>query len=546
MMQSVPQVNLPRFSGTPMHFSAGSAAPVHAGLLPVARSGVVRSSQSQLALWRSAPFRAVCAGLVLLTLFRLWYCTQLELVGDEAYYWVQSRHLDMCYFDKGPAVAWTIAAGRALFGDTVFGVRFFAVLLSAATSVWLFILARRLFSDRVALVAVLLATIMPMIAVGSILMTIDPLSMFFWTVAAGAFWQAKDQDGIFWWLLAGVLVGLGMLAKYTNTAELLSFALFCAWWPPARKHFWQPGFGLMLLATLLVSLPVFIWNAGHGWVTLRHLAERGDLVSGWGVHPLEFLKFVGGQLGVISPLLFTGIMAAVVAGTRTRARSPQIRFLLCLFLPLFIGYAVLSLHRAAQPNWTAPCYLAGVILLAAWWPGWSAAHPRWRWLGGATIGLALLETIALHNTLWLHLPPGKDPLDRARGWKNLAAQVAQLQAAQGAEILVARTYMTASLLSFYLPGKPFVYLPPTRAVENQFFFWPKYRRDAALDRGALFVSESPLLPRGLLNDFGRIEPLGTISPQADGRTLLKYHLFVCRELRPAKASPTANLDAVAR
>src|SRR5262252_11177376 len=68
--------------------------------------------------------------LVVLTAFRLWYSTHLELVGDEAYYWLWSRHLDLCYLDKGPAIAWIIAAGTALFGQTVFGVRFFAVLLA--------------------------------------------------------------------------------------------------------------------------------------------------------------------------------------------------------------------------------------------------------------------------------------------------------------------------------------------------------------------------------------------------------------------------------
>ena len=47
--------------------------------------------------------------LVVLTAFRLWYSTHLELVGDEAYYWLWSRHLDLCYLDKGPAIAWIIA-----------------------------------------------------------------------------------------------------------------------------------------------------------------------------------------------------------------------------------------------------------------------------------------------------------------------------------------------------------------------------------------------------------------------------------------------------
>ncbi len=88
--------------------------------------------------------------LVLGTIFRLWYSTHLELVGDEAYYWLWSRHPDYCYLDKGPVIAWFISAGTALFGQTVFGIRFFATLLALGTGIGIFFLARRLFSDRVA------------------------------------------------------------------------------------------------------------------------------------------------------------------------------------------------------------------------------------------------------------------------------------------------------------------------------------------------------------------------------------------------------------
>ena len=141
--------------------------------------------------------------LALVTVFRLWYCTQLELVGDEAYYWLWSKHLDYGYFSKGPGVAWTIALGAWLFGDTVLGIRFFAVLLAAGTSALIFVLARALFSELVAWSCVLLGAIVPLFAVGSILMTIDPLSVFFWSLTAVLFWRAKDEASVRWWILTG-------------------------------------------------------------------------------------------------------------------------------------------------------------------------------------------------------------------------------------------------------------------------------------------------------------------------------------------------------
>src|SRR6202795_62309 len=137
------------------------------------------------------------------TIFRLWYSTHLELVGDEAYYWLWSRHPDFCYLDKGPVIAWFISAGTALFGQTVFGIRFFATLLALGTGIGIFVLAWRLFSDRVAFWSVLLAAVTPLFAVGATLMTIDTVYIFFWTMAALSFWSAKDKTRLGGWILPG-------------------------------------------------------------------------------------------------------------------------------------------------------------------------------------------------------------------------------------------------------------------------------------------------------------------------------------------------------
>src|SRR5262249_27935614 len=62
--------------------------------------------------------------LVLVTLAgQLWYVSARELVPDEAYYWVWSRHLALSYFDHPPMVAYLIRASTAILGDTELAVR---------------------------------------------------------------------------------------------------------------------------------------------------------------------------------------------------------------------------------------------------------------------------------------------------------------------------------------------------------------------------------------------------------------------------------------
>ncbi len=130
-------------------------------------------------LRQASPTRLAVFLIFVLTLFRLWYSTQVGLIADEAYYWLWAKHPALSYRDKGPLVAWFIWLGVKMFGNTIFGIRFFAVLLSSATGWLIFVLARRLYDERTALWCLLMALVIPIMAVGSIIMTIDTLSVFF-------------------------------------------------------------------------------------------------------------------------------------------------------------------------------------------------------------------------------------------------------------------------------------------------------------------------------------------------------------------------------
>ena len=71
----------------------------------------------------------------------------VPLIPEEAYYWMYGQNLQLSYFDHPPMVAWIIRAGVAIFGNTEFGVRVFATLLSLATPILMYRMAR-LWCDR--------------------------------------------------------------------------------------------------------------------------------------------------------------------------------------------------------------------------------------------------------------------------------------------------------------------------------------------------------------------------------------------------------------
>ena len=74
--------------------------------------------------------------------------TPLNLGPDEAQYWRWGQTFEWGYYSKPPLVAWLIRLSTEIFGDTAFGVRFFAPLIHAAIAWMIFATGRTLFDGR--------------------------------------------------------------------------------------------------------------------------------------------------------------------------------------------------------------------------------------------------------------------------------------------------------------------------------------------------------------------------------------------------------------
>ncbi|NBT89343.1 MAG: phospholipid carrier-dependent glycosyltransferase [Verrucomicrobia bacterium] len=322
--------------------------------------------------------------IALVTGFRLWFAPRLDLVGDEAHYWECGRFLDWSHYGKGPGAAFVIRFFTLLLGDAVWVVRLPAVLLAAGTGWLIFLLGKTFYSDRVGLVAVVAASVMPLFAVGSILMTIDPLSVFFWAAAALMFWKAAEQpEKKRFWILTGLAVGLGFQAKYTNAAELVSFLIFLLVVPEKRRLIVSRGTFLMLGTVFLLMLPIILWNAFREWIGALHVFEGGDFNRGF--RP-DFGKFSGFwllQAIVVSPLMFLVMLdcgvPADVFGDADRGDSPGG----CAgrpwaSLPPVAFLASFSGLRLGQPQQDRQWQLDG--------PGLGVRSGVGGWMGGGPVG----------------------------------------------------------------------------------------------------------------------------------------------------------------
>ena len=492
----------------------------------------------------------VLIGLLLLARLAYLASGRIELGIDEAYQWVWSKHLALSYYSKPPLIAYAQRLGTSLFGDTAFGVRFLSPV-SAALLSWLLLrfLARQGYV-RAGFWLVLISAATPLLEVGATVLTVDCLLVLFWTAAMIAGWNAMAQGKTRSWLWPGFWLGLGCLSKYTALFQPICWGLFFLLSKPARVHLRRPGPYLALGIALLCTLPIWIWNAQHGWITLTHVASNARVDRPWEPTLRHCLEFTGSELGLLNPIFFAAALWAAAAFWRRHRDDSRLLFLFSMGAPLFLGYWLYTLHSRVLPNWIAASVTPLFCLMAIYWESrYRAGVGAVRGWLSAGLGLGLAATVVLHDTSTIGrltghpLPPDIDPLRQVRGWPETAEVVNQarlkLQAEGKPAFIICGHYGVTGLLSFYLPeakagvpNHPLVYYQSSDVPANQFFFWPGYR--GRKGQNAIFVMETSNpnpAPTGLRREFASVTDLGLKEVPYHGRGLRHVQLFECRDLR---------------
>ena len=406
----------------------------------------------------SARINSVIALLVAITCVKLLAAGLIPLSGDEALYWLYSKHLSAGFVDHPGMNPLMIRVGATLFGDTPFGVRFVAVLtgLPATWAVWraATLLTK---SDAVGATAALLFNVTAVMTIGSIAATSDP-----YVVTAAAFilyFLARlDASGNgCWWLAIGAAFGLGMCSKYTTAF----FAISILAWViivPKNRHWLSSAWAWTGAAlALAIFAPVILWNAGHEWASFGYQSGRLTINTLSITYPLEL---IGSQLVLATPPIFILGCIGLGRGWRRSENLSAHVLLAALVAPMAAYFLWHSLHERVQGNWPEPIYPAFVVA-AAW-----ACHELPGVIGPITRAIALWSRrlavpfglticlVALAQGAFGLLPLGsKDPTARrlAVGWDEVAPKIDAIRARANVTAIVTTDYTLTGWLSFYLP-----------------------------------------------------------------------------------------------
>jgi 4-amino-4-deoxy-L-arabinose transferase-like glycosyltransferase len=453
------------------------------------------------------------------------------LVGlspQEAYYWQYARHPALSYFDHPPLAAWTIRLTTALLGDGERAVRLAAALHAALFAAFTFLAGRRLFGARAALWAIAGALALPLFALGQTVITPDAPLLAGWAAALYFTVRAIDEERAPWLLAAGAAVGFAALGKYTGW--LLAPQIFLALLLDRRGRRMLAGPWPWLAVALAAALfsPVVVWNARHGWVSFGfQLGWRAATARAFDA--LRVLRFLSLQSLALTPLMLASLLAAAVGAAR-RWREPSYRLCALFALPTLVLFTLWSPFTWVKGNWLAPAWPSALLAAA----GFGLEGRRVR-LTVATLATAAAGSLYVHLALAIPaLPfPAKD--DVTAGWKELAARVqAHRDAIPGPSFVLGCSYKPASLLAYYLPGRPETYAQNAVQEEGlQYDFW--FRPEGIVGREGIVVRDEREY-RGcerLASFCSPLQELPSLTVKRAGRTVTTFRLWRCHYLSGA-------------
>src|SRR6185295_12102666 len=353
--------------------------------------------------------------LLALLPIRIALAAVVPLLPEEAYHWNFARHLDWSYFDHPPLIAWSIAAGRLVFGDSPLGIRLVPLLFSVGATALLARLTRRFYGDAAAAWAVVLFTLAPIPLLVSESGFPDSPLLFFWILTMTWTWDAVDGNRPSRWLAAGAALGGAFLSKYTAVLLVPSVFFYLLLSKRDRRWLATPWPYLAGLIALAVFSPVLYWNWKHGWASFLFQSKgRMQESRGFSLH-----RYLIAQ--ALAPFFLTLPLAVVAVRRLLKSQRIEEHFLRAFLLPMFLLFAVISCLRPPHILWPLAAYMGVFAAMAGMCAegqgavaGFYGRHRRW--LVG--VSMVFLLGAGFHLVWFL---PLINPIQGLYGWKEVAA-----------------------------------------------------------------------------------------------------------------------------
>ncbi|MBF6260838.1 glycosyltransferase family 39 protein [Nocardia farcinica] len=388
---------------------------------------------------------------------------------DELYFLAAGRRLDWGYPDQPPLVPSIARSMSALDPDSLVLLRLPAIAAATAVVVCAGLMARELGGGRgaQALAAGCTAAAAVVVAAGHQLGT-AVFDLAAWSgVVVLVLRLLRPETDRRWWLLVGVLVGVGLLNKTLLAVPVLVLVVALLVVGP-RAVLRTRYLPVAVVAGLLIAAPNLWWQARSGWPQL----EMSRAIAGGSSGTSDGrLAFVLTQFGLVGPLL----APVWLLGLWWLWRQARYRAFALVYPALFVLFVVTG-GKAYYLGGMYPVLLAaGAVALAERRRLLVAAAAGLTAVGSAAVFLPILPVDALRDSpiLAINYDAGETV-----GWPRHVEQIGAVRArlAPDAEVLTANYGEAAAIEHF---GDRYG-LPTPHSGHNAYWWWGPPAEDRPL------------------------------------------------------------------
>ena len=461
--------------------------------------------------------------------------------ADEAYYWFWGQHLALSYFDHPGLHAWLQAGAAALFGWSLFALRFLSIVTTAITLYILYLWARRLapaqwkpyfwlsaalFYSTPTMLLYTTVAILDRLLVALILLTIH---FFAWFLAD---WSEGKRDRYLALYLGAFFLGLAALTKYTGALPGIAVAIAILLRSDLRSLLRTPHLYLAAALGVAMQFPTLYWNLTEYSASFAFHLEGGLAgVDGIDEGLRRLLRVLIESLVLVSPF------AVVAMGVFLVRRAGQGFFGVLhdvarwTFIVSTLTVIALAFIRDALFYWNIPAY-AAFFGLAAWFMRSRVAQVL-QFVYGALISTLLLVHFSIMPIL-PYVGLSQPDSNGFFGWQKIAAETQVAMGEQGADFPASASWGIGSRLGFAMQ-RPDV-LPISINV-NAFNYWVDNADYLGKDAVVVTEAEEDHLLSNVARYFATLEPLKTIEIERFGQKLKTYRLSLGRDYRVPEGAP---------
>ncbi len=381
---------------------------------------------------------------------------------DELYFMTNAEHPAWGFVDHPPVTPMLGWLSQFLFGDTLFGLRALTAVVAALIVVAGAAVCAELGGDRsaVVLTAAATATTSTVLAFGHMLTT-PTVDVLVWTVSIWLLCRVIRTADPRWFVLLGVIVGVGLLNKFTVLYAVASFGAALVLLPQ-RTVLASRWVVVGALVAVILWAPNLWWQARNGWPVLELSAGIADEAAENRIMAVPF------QVLFIGPPVAAGVAVGWWGQLRGRALRDT-RFISVGFVILI----VLVIVTAGKPYYAAGALPALTAVAAIQLVDWSRRHRglvagviAFNGMVTAALVLPLVPVWAVGDFPGTSVNP--EPLEMI-GWPafvdQIAVEYARIDRGEISAIILTANYGEAGAIDRFGPARN---LPPAYSGHNSY------------------------------------------------------------------------------